>query len=94
MALTILVAYDISDDGVRSRCAAMLQSVGNRIQRSVYVCIVDFDQLAELRSRISALIDHERDMVSFFRQCKDCWGEGISLGAVAPVTTTPYWVAF
>ena len=34
MALTYVVAHDISDDHRRSRVAAMLQAYGDRIQRS------------------------------------------------------------
>ena len=38
MALTYVIAYDISDDRRRSQVAAVLQAYGDRIQRSVFVC--------------------------------------------------------
>lgn len=94
MAMTVLVAYDISDDGARARCAAMLQAVGDRVQRSVYVCIVNPDELDELRARISALIDPEKDVVNFYRQCIACWEGGVSIGASKSHATEPYWAVF
>ena len=37
MAVTLLVAYDITVDNRRARLAALLQSWGDRIQYSVFV---------------------------------------------------------
>jgi len=94
MAMTMVVAYDISSDAARARCAALLQTFGNRVQRSVYVCVVDDDQFGELRSRVEGLIDLESDIVTFYRLCKDCWGGIMSIGAYAPVESEPYWAVF
>ena len=41
MALTVVITYDISDNGARAKCAAMMQAVGDRVQRSVYVCVME-----------------------------------------------------
>ncbi|MFI8774620.1 CRISPR-associated endonuclease Cas2 [Gordonia sp. NPDC062954] len=38
MAVTILVAYDITEDRRRARLAALLQAWGDRIQYSVFIC--------------------------------------------------------
>lgn len=89
--MTVLVAYDISDDSVRARCAAMLQAVGDRVQRSVYVCIVDVDGLAELRARIEAIINPDRDCIAYYRQCAACWDEAVAVGQTVPVYEEPYW---
>jgi CRISPR-associated endonuclease Cas2 len=45
MALTHVIAYDISDDGRRARVAAVLQAHGDRVQRSVFVCTLEADIL-------------------------------------------------
>ena len=52
MALTHVIAYDISDDHRRARVAAILQAYGDRIQRSVFVATIEADLLNEARERI------------------------------------------
>lgn len=94
MALTVVITYDISDNGARAKCAAMLQAVGDRVQRSVYACVMEEEKLAELMQRISALIDLEEDRVDVYRQCRTCWEDGMAIGLVAPRTITPYWAVF
>ena len=56
MALTHVIAYDISDDHRRAHVAAVLHAYGDRIQRSVFVATVDPGQLSEARERISQII--------------------------------------
>jgi CRISPR-associated protein Cas2 len=73
VALTYVVAYDISDDRRRARLAAVLQAYGDRIQRSVFVCNAEPDRIAEIRSRIAGIIRPETDSVYVFRQCAACW---------------------
>src|SRR5581483_10587436 len=41
VALTYMIAYDISEDNRRARVAATLQAYGDRIQRSVFVCTLE-----------------------------------------------------
>ena len=57
MALTHVIAYDISDDKRRAHVAAVLQAYGDRIQRSVFVATVDDDILREVRERITQIIN-------------------------------------
>jgi CRISPR-associated protein Cas2 len=73
VALTHVVTYDISDDHRRARVAAILQAYGYRIQRSVFLCTLEAPVLAEVRSRVSAIIDPGTDSVYVFRQCAACW---------------------
>jgi CRISPR-associated protein Cas2 len=73
MALTHVIAYDISDDRRRARVSAVLQAHGDRVQRSVFVCTVEADLLAEVRERIGEIIDSGTDSVYVFRQCAACW---------------------
>ena len=62
MALTHVIAYDISDDHRRAH-ATVFQAYGDRIQRSVFVATVDPGQLSEARERISQIINPETDSV-------------------------------
>lgn len=80
--MMFVVAYDVSDDGKRARCSALLQAFGNRVQRSVFICWLEDEQLTDLRAHLEAIVDVRHDMVSFFRQCQGCAGEVITIGQV------------
>jgi CRISPR-associated protein Cas2 len=88
MALTHIVAYDISDDRRRARVAAVLQAYGDRIQRSVFICTLEADLLAEVRSRMADIINPDTDSVYVFRQCAACW-EAMGIHGQASATGEP-----
>ncbi|MGH3975943.1 MAG: CRISPR-associated endonuclease Cas2, partial [Pseudonocardiaceae bacterium] len=69
MALTVLVCYDISRDAARARVAAYLQQWGDRIQRSVFVCVVAPDELTEMIGRVEEMIDPATDAVHLLPSC-------------------------
>ncbi|CAM2848212.1 CRISPR-associated endonuclease Cas2 [Skermania piniformis] len=94
MALTVLAAYDIPVDRRRARLAALLQSWGDRIQLSVFLCTIEDDQLGVLRDTIAAIIDPDEDSVFLVRQCKDCWSGVINLGQSEPPRDDPFWGVF
>ena len=91
MALTHVIAYDISEDGRRARVAAVLQAYGDRVQRSVFVCTVEADALEELCRRVAQMIDPRTDSLHIFRQCSACW-DAVRVYGQATVTEEPlYW---
>jgi CRISPR-associated protein Cas2 len=92
MAMTVVVAYDISEDRRRSRVAVTLQECGDRVQRSVFVCILDADQLTELLARVTDMIDTDTDSVYAFRQCAACW-DTVGIVGQATVNDDPYYWA-
>ena len=86
-----VIAYDISDDHRRARVAATLQAYGDRIQRSVFVCMLEPPILAEVHSRVSVIINPLTDSVYVFRQCAACW-EAVGIHGQATVDDQPlYW---
>ena len=91
MAVTVVVAYDVSEDRRRSRLAAVLQAYGDRIQRSVFLATVDADTLQEISDHARDIVDLDVDSVYFFRQCGTCWdGVGI-LGQATAAPPEYYW---
>jgi CRISPR-associated protein Cas2 len=91
MALTHVIAYDISEDARRARVAAVLQAHGDRVQRSVFVCTLESDDLRELCDRLSQIINPRTDSLYVFRQCAACW-DAIGVYGQATVTSEPlYW---
>jgi CRISPR-associated protein Cas2 len=67
----VLVSYDVSttdEKGSRrlNRVAKACQDYGQRVQKSVFECIVDPAQWAFLKQRLIEQIDHEKDSLRFY----------------------------
>jgi CRISPR-associated protein Cas2 len=91
VALTHVIAYNISDDRRRARVAAVLQAYGDRVQRSVFIATAGEDVLGEARDRISQIINPQTDSVYIFRQCAPCW-EAVGIYGQATVSHEAlYW---
>lgn len=90
--MTIIAAYDVSEDARRARLAALLQAHGDRIQLSVFVLNIGHDDLRELCRKAGDIIDVERDSLYFFRQCETCWNAIDYLGQAAPPSPELAWI--
>jgi CRISPR/Cas system-associated endoribonuclease Cas2 len=55
--MTVVAAYDVSEDRRRARLAALLQTCGDRVQFSVLVLQVADGELVALRSRAEDILD-------------------------------------
>jgi CRISPR-associated protein Cas2 len=73
MAMTVVIADDISEDQRRARAAATLEQRGDRVQRPVFVCVLDAGQLAEM-------IAPATDSAYAFQRCAACWERAWSGG--------------
>jgi len=67
----VLVTYDVntaSEGGARRlrRVAKICQNYGQRVQNSVFECLVDPAQWAELRFRLMEIYDADRDSLRFY----------------------------
>ena len=91
MAVTVVVAYDISEDRRRARLAATLQTYGDRVQRSVFIATVEAQTLGEIRDHVDQIIDPDTDSVYKFRQCAGCWEEIGIHGQATVEDEPPYW---
>lgn len=70
--LLILITYDVSTSssgGTKRlrKVAKACQNYGQRVQNSVFECIVDSTQLAALKIELVGLIDEEKDSLRFYR---------------------------
>jgi len=70
--MQILVTYDvstISEGGKRRlrRAAKVCLDYGQRVQNSVFECMVDSAQLVEMRARLLAIIDTEQDSLRIYQ---------------------------
>ena len=67
----ILVTYDVetsSPSGARRlrNVARLCQNYGQRVQNSVFECLVDESQYITLKAKLQELIDIEADSIRFF----------------------------
>lgn len=67
----ILVTYDVetlTPDGRRRlrRVAKQCVNYGQRVQNSVFECVVDPSQLTELKHRLLGIIDEDKDSLRFY----------------------------
>lgn len=70
--MLILVTYDvstISEGGTRRlrKVSKLCQNYGQRVQNSVFECVVDGAQFATLKQELLDVIDIEHDSLRFYR---------------------------
>ena len=87
MALTLLVAYDITDNQRRAHVAATLQRWGDRLQRSVFVCTMEPTDLQGMLAAVNDELDPRTDSFMVFRQCATCWERLVVIGQAEPRKT-------
>jgi CRISPR-associated protein Cas2 len=69
--MMVLITYDVSTEtpeGQRRlrRVARLCQNYGQRVQKSVFECLVDPAQWAELRHRLIQEMDRQQDSMRFY----------------------------
>jgi len=94
MALTAIIAYDIADNGRRSKVAALLQAHGDRVQKSVFMLTIHGADLESLTRRLAAVIDLNHDSIYTFRQCADCWDAVGVIGQAHPPSPVLFWAVW
>jgi len=67
-----LVSYDIPDDRRRTKLAKTLKDFGDRVQYSMFECILDNRLLESMRKKITDLIDKSEDSIRIYDLCADC----------------------
>jgi len=75
-----LVSYDIPNDRRRTRLAKALKDYGDRVQYSVFECILDNRLLEGMKKKISDLIDESEDSVRIYDLCAGCEKNIVILG--------------
>ncbi|MCM0759428.1 CRISPR-associated endonuclease Cas2 [Sporomusa sphaeroides DSM 2875] len=69
--MLVLITYDVNvttDAGKRRlrRVAKQCVNYGQRVQNSVFECLVDPTQFAELKHRLESIIDVETDSLRYY----------------------------
>ncbi|HPT78929.1 MAG TPA: CRISPR-associated endonuclease Cas2 [Candidatus Atribacteria bacterium] len=69
--MMVLITYDVnletpSGSNRLRRVAKVCENVGQRVQKSVFECIVQPDQFVLLKSKLLSIIDKEKDSLRFY----------------------------
>lgn len=69
--MMVLITYDVevtSETGSKRlrKVAKACQDYGQRVQNSVFECVVDEATFIRLKAKISSIIDHEKDSIRFY----------------------------
>lgn len=72
MALLVLVTYDVNTETGAGRkrlrhVAKICVDYGQRVQNSVFECLLDAAQYVSFRAKLEAVIDQEKDSLRFYR---------------------------
>ncbi len=75
-----LVSYDIPDDRRRTRLAKALKDFGDRVQYSVFECLLDKNLFDRLTGRMENIIKDDEDSVRIYTLCAGCEQNIIIMG--------------
>jgi len=68
----VVVSYDVVDDRKRTKIAKALKSYGERVQKSVFECRIDDQQLIRMKKTLESIMDMNEDSVRYYFLCKGC----------------------
>ena len=88
MTEMVVVCFDVCDNKRLYRVARELGNFGARVQKSVFECHLNREQLGELQQRLAKWINEEEDQVRYYFLCaKDV--ECITIDGPGQVTFDP-----
>ncbi len=88
MTEMMVVCFDVRDNKRLYRVARELGNFGARVQKSVFECHLNEEQLGELQQRLAKWIDADQDQVCYYFLCaKDV--ECITIDGPGQVTFDP-----
>lgn len=70
--MLVVITYDVNTEstagkGRLRRVAKLCQNYGQRVQNSVFECMLDFSQLLFVKEKLLAIIDENTDSVRIYR---------------------------
>ena len=67
-----IVSYDIPDTPRRTKIAKILDVFGDRVQYSVFECLIDKTLLNKMVSRLQGVVNEAEDSIRIYALCRDC----------------------
>jgi len=86
--MMVLITYDVNTETTVSRrrlrrVAKVCEDFGQRVQNSVFECVVDSAQWAKLRNKLVGIINEEQDSLRFYFLGNNWQGKVEHVGAKA-----------
>ena len=86
--MMVLITYDVNTETTVSRrrlrrVAKVCEDFGQRVQNSVFECVVDSAQWAKLRNKFVGIINEEQDSLRFYFLGNNWQGKVEHVGAKA-----------
>ena len=75
----VVVSYDIVDNNKRSKMANRLLDYGKRVQKSVFECDLDEDNVRQMTEEVAGYVGEE-DSLIIYRLCAGCLSKIESYG--------------
>jgi CRISPR-associated protein Cas2 len=89
----IVVAYDISDDKIRTKLHKTLRRFGDRVQFSVFECTLTPEMFAQMCSEIASVLEHkELWRVRYYEICEGCRRRTVTFGQAFTTTVERFYV--
>lgn len=86
-----LIAYDISNDKKRKKISDILDGCGERINLSVYECMLTEVQKENIIEQFKEIMD-KNDIVKIYFICSACYAKSIHLGRKEPPKETNVFI--
>ncbi len=67
-----LVSYDISDTPRRTKISKILDDFGDRVQYSVFECLIDNELLEKMVLRLQKVVKEAEDSIRIYSVCGNC----------------------
>lgn len=83
-----VVVYDISCDKRRKRVADLLEGYGQRVQYSVFECVLSVEKFRELQKRLQKRVKVGEDSVRFYPLSRHTLGQ-VEVWGEPPITSMP-----
>ena len=69
--MMVLITYDVNTQTLAGqkrlrKVAKVCQNYGQRVQNSVFECIIDTTQLKELQAKLESLMNKEKDSIRYY----------------------------
>ena len=68
----VVVSYDMPDDRRRNRVCKLLKDYGERVQYSVFECLLDEEGLQRMKRAVRKVIRPRVDRVRYYYLCQGC----------------------
>lgn len=68
-----VVAYDIGDDKRRAKVVKLLESIGTRMNFSVFECMLTDIQYRNMYKQLEKIVIRREDWVNIYPICTECY---------------------